>query len=149
MTEIELLHCIDWLAHGFEIVQSLFPNWKFAAADTVAAFGLHGAYLIGPRYSVRDRPEHWLQSLANFGIELCRNGEPVARGHASHVLDGPLAALKHLNDLLALDPHNPPLEAGEIVTTGTLTAALPIRAGDSWSTTFKGIDIAGIAVVMR
>src|SRR6516164_8236372 len=41
MDEGTLLKSIDWVAHGFEIVQSIFPGWKFAAADTVAAFGLH------------------------------------------------------------------------------------------------------------
>ena len=47
MSDLELLDCIEWVAHGFEIVQSLFPAWKFSAADTVAAYGLHGA-AIGP-----------------------------------------------------------------------------------------------------
>jgi 2-oxo-3-hexenedioate decarboxylase len=146
MNEADLLGCIDWIAHGFEIVQSLYPGWKFAPADTIAAFGLHGAYLLGPRYEVGDRHEHWLSALADFDIELLRNGTPAARGHASHVLDGPLPALRHLNDLLARDPVNPPLAAGEIVTTGTLTAAMPVAAGERWETSFTGIEVAGIGV---
>jgi len=52
MGERALLESIDWVAHGFEIVQSIFPGWKFSAPDTVAAFGLHGALLIGPRHSI-------------------------------------------------------------------------------------------------
>jgi 2-oxo-3-hexenedioate decarboxylase len=43
MDETALLACIDWVGHGFEIVQSIFPGWKFSAPDTVVAFGLHGA----------------------------------------------------------------------------------------------------------
>ena len=39
-TPSELLKCIDWVALGFEIVQSHFPNWKFQAADTIADRGL-------------------------------------------------------------------------------------------------------------
>ena len=31
MDEQALIHCIDWIAHGFEIVQSIFPNWSFLA----------------------------------------------------------------------------------------------------------------------
>jgi 2-oxo-3-hexenedioate decarboxylase len=42
MDEQALIGCIDWIAHGFEIVQSIFPNWSFQTADTVAAYGLHG-----------------------------------------------------------------------------------------------------------
>ena len=48
MDEDAIFDCLDWVAHGFEVVQSLFPDWKFAPADTVAAFGLHGALLLGP-----------------------------------------------------------------------------------------------------
>ena len=40
-----LIRCIDWIAHGFEIVQSIFPNWSFRPPDTVAAYGLHGEAL--------------------------------------------------------------------------------------------------------
>jgi hypothetical protein len=39
MDEGALLACIDWVAHGFEIVQSIFPGWVFSAPDTVAGFG--------------------------------------------------------------------------------------------------------------
>jgi 2-oxo-3-hexenedioate decarboxylase len=42
MDERALLGCVDWIAHGFEIVQSIFPDWKFSATDTIAAYGLHG-----------------------------------------------------------------------------------------------------------
>src|SRR6266478_10142436 len=52
MDETALLACFDWVAHGFELVQSIFPGWKFSAPDTVAAFGLHGALLIGSRHSI-------------------------------------------------------------------------------------------------
>jgi 2-oxo-3-hexenedioate decarboxylase len=34
MDDAALLSCIAWVAHGFEIVQSIFPDWKFSAADT-------------------------------------------------------------------------------------------------------------------
>jgi 2-oxo-3-hexenedioate decarboxylase len=42
LDEQALLRCIDCVAHGFEIVQSIFPSWTFLAADTIAAYGLHG-----------------------------------------------------------------------------------------------------------
>ncbi|MDE1995556.1 MAG: fumarylacetoacetate hydrolase family protein [Rhizobiaceae bacterium] len=149
MRDVDLLGCVDWFAHGFEFVQSLFPGWRFAPADTIAAFGLHGAYLIGPRYEVGAPSETWVNALSTFEIELARNGELAARGHASDVLDGPLSALAHLNDLLTADPDSPALTAGEIITTGTLTAALPVVPGETWSTTFSGIELAGISVSLK
>src|SRR5580704_8478540 len=44
MGETELLDCLEWNSLGFEIVQSIYPGWKFAASDTVAANGVHGAF---------------------------------------------------------------------------------------------------------
>jgi hypothetical protein len=68
MDETALLACIDWVWHGFEIVQSIFPGWKFSAPDTVVAFGLHGALLIGPRHSIAAHAEDWSRTLSTFEI---------------------------------------------------------------------------------
>ena len=38
----EILGCVEWIAHGFEIVQTHFPGWVFRAPDTMADNGLHG-----------------------------------------------------------------------------------------------------------
>jgi 2-oxo-3-hexenedioate decarboxylase len=59
MSDNTLLDCVEWIALGYEIVQSIFPDWKFAAADTVAANGLHGAMLIGRRHAIAPRKVEW------------------------------------------------------------------------------------------
>jgi 2-oxo-3-hexenedioate decarboxylase len=146
MDEGALLASIDWVAHGFEIVQSIFPGWKFSAPDTVAAFGLHGALLIGPRHSIAAHAEDWARTLATFEIDLKRDGTVVDHGHATNVLGGPVSALRHLIYMLAPDQINPPLAAGEIVTTGTLTRAFPISAGEAWTTEPMGVALDGICV---
>lgn len=144
MDEAALLGCVDWIAHGFEIVQSVFPGWKFAVADTVIANGLHGALLIGPRHQVAGSAAQWLPTLATFEIDLFCNGLLLDRGHAASVIDGPLSALRHLADLLACNPSDPPRGAGEIVTTGTLTRAFPIKSGEIWSMLPRGIALGGL-----
>jgi len=149
MGETALMDCIDWVAHGFELVQSIFPHWKFAPADTAAANAMHGALLIGPRHPFKPRAAEWRHELATFEIDLCRNGEPADRGSGANVLDSPLSALHHLVGLLASDPVNPPLKAGEIVSTGTLTRALPVAPGETWSTRLRGIALDGIELRFR
>jgi 2-oxo-3-hexenedioate decarboxylase len=62
------------------------------------------------------------------------------------VLGGPLSALRHLVGLLASDALNPPLAAGEIISTGTLTRAMPIAAGEVWSAAPTGIALDEIRV---
>ena len=80
MDEKTLLAGVDWVAHGFEIVQSIFPGWQFSAPDTVAAFGLHGALLIGPRHPIAADAEDWSRTLSTFEIDLKRDGTVVDHG---------------------------------------------------------------------
>ncbi len=144
MDDATLAGCIDWVAHGFEIVQSPFPGWKFAPADTVACNALHGALFIGPHHAFQARAADWLRELAIFHINLERDGVLADSGQAANVLDSPFLALRHLVELLKDDPVNPPLAAGDIVSTGTLTRALPVAPGETWRTELQGIPIEGI-----
>ena len=75
MDKKALLASIDWVGHGFEIVQSIFPGWMFSA----------------PRYGRRIRPawcpanwassfnraEDWGRALSTFEIDLKRDGTVV------------------------------------------------------------------------
>jgi 2-oxo-3-hexenedioate decarboxylase len=146
MDEAALMGCVEWFAHGFEIVHSLFPGWQFAPADAAAAGAMHGAFLVGSRHRIEDTAPALLRALATFEVTLRRNGEVVDRGRGSNVLDGPLSALRHLVALLDDDSANPPLAAGEIVTTGSLTRAFPVAAGERWTTEIRGLPIDGLAV---
>jgi 2-oxo-3-hexenedioate decarboxylase len=146
MDERALLDCVDGVAHGFELVQSIFPRWAFSAADAVAAFGVHGDLLLGPWHAVAGHDAVWNQRLSTFLIDLQRDGVVVDQGRASNVLGGPLSALRHLVEVLASDPGNPSLVAGEIVTTGTLTGALPVSPGETWTTALTGVALDGIAI---
>lgn len=149
MDEAALMGCIGWVAHGFEIVQSVFPGWAFRFEDCVAAFGLHGGLWVGPRMAVapEDRAQ-WLDRLANFTLHLARDGQEVDVGRAANVLDGPVSALAHLVGVLAADPEAPPLQAGELVTTGTVTRAFPVRPGERWTTRLEGIDLPGMDLTL-
>lgn len=144
MSPREIAGCIEWVAHGFEIVQSIFPGWRFAAPDATAAYGLHGALLVGPRHALEDT-EDWVARLQDFSLSLFRDGTKMDEGRALNILDGPLQALGHLVAVIATDG-GPPLMPGEIVSTGTITDAFPILAGESWSTELRSIGLEGARV---
>lgn len=146
MDDAALLKCVDWVAHGYEMVQSIFPDWTFTAPDTVIADAMHAALLIGSRYKTGKNAGEWLRTLTSFEIELFCGGKPMDGGHALNVLEGPLSTIRYLMDLLARDPDNPPLAAGEIVSTGTLTRALPVKPGETWMTKLKGIALEGVSL---
>ena len=149
MNEQDLAECIDWIAHGFEIVHSLYPDWRFSGADTIAAFGMHGVLIVGSPRQVRTIEglnRDLVRELRSFQVSLFCNGELRDSGVGTNVLDSPLLALKHLVELLVHLPRHKPLAVGEIVTTGTLTAALPIKPGQTWHTAFTGIDLPGLSL---
>lgn len=141
-----ILACIDWVAHGFEIVQTHFPGWKFQAADTVADSALHGALLVGAPQPVARLGADPAAALESFSLALSCDGAVRDTGTGSNVLGSPLAAIAHLIAVLARQPQYKALQAGEIVTTGTITSALPVRAGETWSTALEGIALPGLRV---
>lgn len=143
----ELADCLEWMAHGIEIVVSPYPDWKFEAADAIAALGLHGTLLIGePRILSSASRQHLAELLANASVSLSCDGTLLSAGYGSNVLDSPLHAIWHLHGLLQKQPQFSPLQAGEIITTGTWTDAYPVQAGQTWGTAFSGIPLPGLSV---
>ena len=135
----QLFEALDWMAPGFEIVQSHLPNWKFQAPDTIADGGLHARLLVGRRRPVRELAANASQLdalLAGATVTLSKEGAAVERGSGANVLDGPLAALRHFLQELRGIPGAPELMPGDVVTTGTWTDAWPVQAGERWSADF-------------
>lgn len=141
------LDAVAWIAAGFEIVHSVFPGWKFRAPDCTAAFGLHGKLVVGPPTPVEpDARDALAATLATFRVTLRRDGAFVEEGAGANVLDSPAHALVHLNDVLASQPSMPPLAAGELVSTGTLTDAWPVAPGETWTSDYGALPVRGLSL---
>lgn len=140
-----ILAAIDWVAHAVEIVQTFHPDWKFALPDCTAANGLHGRLVVGQRIPASElRGLEW--RLAKVEVTLKKGAKAVDKGVGANVLDSPLFALAHLVEVLAIQPEFEQLHAGELVSTGTLTDAYPVKPGESWSTAFSGLPLPGLAI---
>jgi 2-oxo-3-hexenedioate decarboxylase len=135
-----ILDAIEWIAPSFEIVDCHFADWKFRSADSAADFALHWRLVVGsPRPVKAVEITELVAQLRDCRVTLSRNGEVRDRGVGANALGHPAAALAHLAAVLAGQPQFEPLAAGEIITTGTLTAALPIRSGETWSSRYEGL----------
>jgi 2-keto-4-pentenoate hydratase len=144
----DLLACVEWIAPGFEIVQSHMKDWKFVAADTVADSGLHGLLLVGRKIPVSKLPRDaaaFDAQLAADRIVLHRGDERIDEGVGANVLDGPLHALAHFLAELRNCPGAPDLQPGDVVTTGTWTDAWPVQRGETWRAEF-GAPLAPLTV---
>jgi 2-oxo-3-hexenedioate decarboxylase len=136
----DLFEAIDWVAPGFEVVQSHRPDWKFAAADTVADGALHARLLVGHRQPVQAIAASALELdalLAAAQVSLIKDDRLVEQGRGANVLDGPLRALHHFLTELRECPGAPDLRAGDVVTTGTWTDAWPVKPDERWTAAFS------------
>ncbi len=147
MGPAELIGCIDAVSHGCEIVTSVFRDWKGTATDSVAAGSLHARYFHG-RFVPVDNSRDWLGALTDVEVTLARNGVVMDRGVGSDALDGPLHALSHFVRGLH-ETSGERLKPGEIVTTGTLTQALLVYPGETWTTEIGGLPLDGIRIAFR
>jgi 2-keto-4-pentenoate hydratase len=142
-----ILRAVEWLAPSFEIVDCHFADWKFRSVDSPADQAFHWRLILGEPRAIQSTD---LAALARH-IRDCKvilkcNGEIRDRGVGSNALDHPALALAFLADIVATQARFDPLAAGEVITTGTLTAALPIRVGETWTSEIGGLEIAPLTV---
>lgn len=140
MSAAELANCVDWIAPGFEVVHSIYPGWKFSVGDSIAAQALHGCLVVGDRIPASAEA---LSGLAKVPLELLKGTEVIETGKGENALGGPLEVLSHLVSLLA---DQDALQAGELVTTGTLTDAWPVEPGQRWRARYGGVMNAELSV---
>ncbi len=136
----------DWLAVGFEIIDCPFPEWQFQPSDFVASFGLHAALVVGERVEVRsdvrpDRIATLVDELSRFKVRVSKKGEFVEEGSGRNSLRSPVLCLAELSAAIARRFPDEPLSAGEIVSSGTLTAGHPTDNGDLWTVEVEGLSL--------
>jgi 2-oxo-3-hexenedioate decarboxylase len=135
------LRSVEWLALGFEVIDCVFPNWKYQPADFVAAFGLHAALVVGePRPVEPDAIPALAEALPRFKVQLSKDGQVVQEGSGRNSLGSPALCLAELASAVARRGAEP-LAAGDLVSSGTLTESLPIAPGQTWTAALEGLDL--------
>jgi len=132
----------DWLALGFEIIDCPFPGWQFQPSDFVASFGLHAALVIGEKMHLRaELVPKVVDELPRFTVRMSKNGEVVEEGSGKNSLRSPALCLAELGAAILRRFPDEPLSAGEIISSGTLTAGHATEKGDHWTA-----EVAGLAL---
>jgi 2-keto-4-pentenoate hydratase len=144
------LATVDWLAIGFEVIDCPYPKWKFQPGDFVASFGLHAALVIGERITVRsDQIAKLANDLGRFKVRVLKGGEFVEEGSAKNALRNPSLCLAELGRAALHQAPFEPLAAGEIISTGTLTAGQAAASGDVWTVEVEGIALPPLELRLR
>lgn len=146
----EILKCIAWYAPSFEIVCCHYPGWKCTPAEFAADSALHWRLVVGTPVAPPPSLGGLATELASCTVDL-RNGHRLMdSGKGSNALDHPALALAFLANILARQPGFDRLASGEIITTGTLTSALPVKPGESWQSSYAGLsNVRGIHLTLR
>ena len=141
-----VLDAVESISLGFEIIDCVYPDWKFTPIDFVAAYGLHAGLIVGAPLAVTAGTiPSLIDQLAAFTVTLKKNGEAVAQGAGKNSLKSPALCLGELGAAIAKQGA-PPLAAGELVSSGTLTEAQLLAPGDTYTAVVEGIELPALTV---
>ena len=124
VTAADVLAATAGVATGLEILDSRFADYRFTMPDVIADNTSAGRFVVGAPVP----PDGIDLRLA--GVVLEHNGDVVATAAGAAALGHPAAAVAWLVRSLAAEGEGLGLAAGQVVLSGGLTAAVPVRAGD-------------------
>jgi 2-oxo-3-hexenedioate decarboxylase len=141
-----VLEATEWYALGFEIIDSVFPDWTFQPADFVASRGLHAALVVGePVYVEPEDIAKLVTELSEFTVRVLRNNELVGEGAAGNALNSPALCVGELFEAMERRGGET-LQAGDLISTGRLTTSLPMTTGDVWIASLNGIPPSSLTL---
>jgi 2-keto-4-pentenoate hydratase len=151
VTVLDARRAISGMVAAAEIVDSRFADWRIKLADTVADLASNGAVATSSRLLPLDGEDPRL-----VGMVMTRNGELVDTGAGAAALGDPVRVVAWLANVLAgpavghlSGQENRvavALEPGQLVMTGALHAAVPMRAGDVFRAEFDRLGPVTVRV---
>jgi 2-keto-4-pentenoate hydratase len=132
VTVAEAAAAVDFVLPALELIDSRIRDWKIGILDTIADNASSAGVVLGSTPHPLDAVD-----LRLSGCVLHRNGEVVGTGAGGAVLGSPLTSLVWLVNTLGA--RGVGLEAGHVVLPGSITASVPVAAGDCFTATFAGL----------
>src|SRR5207253_5825549 len=101
----------------------------------------HAALIVGDPVPVTPASIPALvDQLPLFKLTLMKDGQPVEEGSGRNSLRSPALCVAELASAISRQADTEPLAAGELVSTGSLTAARAIAPGETWTAITDGLD---------
>ncbi len=128
----QVLAAVECVLPSLEIIDSRIRDWKITIVDTIADNASSGGVVLGSkRTDISDL------DLRLVGCTLRKQGEVVATGAGGAVLGTPVAALVWLANTLGRKGIS--LKAGQVILPGSVTASIPVIAGDTVTANFGNL----------
>ncbi|MFQ5762491.1 MAG: 2-keto-4-pentenoate hydratase [Candidatus Bathyarchaeia archaeon] len=137
VTTADVLRATEGVMPVLEIIDSRIRDWKIKIQDTIADNASSARVVTGGA----------LTALGNLQLNLIgavfeKNGGIVATGAGAAVLGHPAHSVAWLANKLS--EFGEPLRAGEIVLSGSLTAAVDASAGDVFRVSFDRLGSVAV-----
>jgi 2-oxopent-4-enoate/cis-2-oxohex-4-enoate hydratase len=124
ISNADVISATDFVMPCFEIVDSRIANWEIKIEDTIADNASCGAVILGNgAVDLQDI------DLATCGIVVSLNGELISTGAGAAAMGSPINCVTWLANTLG--SIGIPLEAGEVILSGSLLPRQPVQSGDS------------------
>jgi len=124
-----VIRCSEGVIPALEIIDSRVRDWKIKLPDTVADNASSARIVLGGVLTSLPAVD-----LRTVGMVMEKNGEVLATAAGAAVLGHPAGAVAWLANKLAV--YGIPLRKGEVILSGSLTAAAPVAAGDFFRADF-------------
>jgi 2-keto-4-pentenoate hydratase len=129
----EVLDAVDSLQPAIEIPDSRYDDYARVGAPQLIADNACACWL-----AIGAAAENWrTRDLAAHQVEASLNGAPACIGIGANVLGDPRTALTWMVNELRVFGDG--VRSGDLVTTGTCIAPVPIAPGDIFAADFGGL----------
>jgi 2-oxopent-4-enoate/cis-2-oxohex-4-enoate hydratase len=140
VSEADVLAATETIIPCFEIVDSRIDGWKIKIQDTVADNASCGVFVLG---NAAVDPHDF--DLPNLKVVVKKNGQLLSEGLGSAVQGNPLTAVAWLANTLG--EFGIPLNAGEVILSGSLVPLEPVIAGDFMEMELVGVGTTSIKFI--
>lgn len=134
------LSAVEAIVPAIEVVDCRIRDWNVTAPEAVADNALAAALYTGERRDASETP----LDLAHEGVTVEIDGETVATGRGEDVLGHPAEALAWLTETFAGRKER--LEAGDIVSTGSITRPIDVRSGQEVTVRFDALGTVRVRI---
>ncbi|MEK4921313.1 2-keto-4-pentenoate hydratase [Cytobacillus sp. FSL R5-0569] len=131
ITNKDVIEATDYILPALEIVDSR-NDWKITIQDTIADNASSGLYILGDRkFDISEI------DLINEEVTLYKNEVIMNKGVGSASLGNPVTSVAWLAN--TLHEYGVALEAGEVILSGALSAAIEANKGDNFKASFANL----------
>jgi 2-keto-4-pentenoate hydratase len=132
VTAAEAAAAVDFVLPALELIDSRIRDWRIGLVDTIADNASSGGVVLGSTPVPLTAAD-----LRLGGCNLYRNAALAGTGAGGAVLGSPLSSLVWLANTLG--GQGIALDAGHVVLPGSITASIPVQAGDTVTAVFAGL----------